>query len=78
MITFVIGLSGDEEDLISFHHLLVCMALLTDLGMKLLPKFHHLRLIPFNMGILWRPWQSVHVGESGFPARTDLPWMLSE
>ena len=48
MVTFVIGLRGDEKDLVSLHHLPVCMALLADFGMELLPRFHDLRLIPFQ------------------------------
>jgi hypothetical protein len=48
MVTFVIGLSGDEKNLVSLHHLLVPMALLADLCMELLPKSHCLRLITFQ------------------------------
>jgi hypothetical protein len=45
MVTFIVGLRSDKKDLISFHHLFVCMTLLTDLGMELLPKLHHLWLV---------------------------------
>jgi hypothetical protein len=38
MITFIIGLSGDEKDLVSLHHLIVGMAFLADLGMELFSK----------------------------------------
>jgi hypothetical protein len=48
MITFIIGLSGDEKNLVSRHHLLVPMAPLADLGMELLPKCHCLWLITFQ------------------------------
>jgi hypothetical protein len=42
MVTIVIGLRGDEKDLIPFHHLFVGMAFLADLGMKLLTKSDHI------------------------------------
>ena len=41
MVTFIIGLSGNEENLVSLHHLLVSMALLTDFRMELLSECHH-------------------------------------
>jgi hypothetical protein len=44
MVTLIIGLRGDEKDLIPFHHLFVCMASLADLCMKLLPRLYHLWL----------------------------------
>ena len=47
VVTFIIGLSGDGEDLVPFHHLFVGMTLLTDFGMELLPKCHHFGLITF-------------------------------
>jgi len=45
MVTFVISLCCDEEDLVPFHHLTVGMALLTDLCMEFLPKLDHFWLI---------------------------------
>jgi hypothetical protein len=50
MITFVIGLRGNEKNLVSLHHLLVCMTFLADFGMELLPKFHGLGFVPFQQG----------------------------
>jgi hypothetical protein len=47
VVTFIIGLSGDEKDLIPFHHLLVGMAFLADLGMELLTKIHHFWFVTF-------------------------------
>jgi hypothetical protein len=41
MVTIVIGLRGNGEDFIPFHHLFVGMAFLADLGMELLTKLHH-------------------------------------
>jgi len=45
VVTFVVGLGGDQEDLVSVHHFGVGMALLTNLDLKLLPKFHDLRFL---------------------------------
>lgn len=45
VVTFIIGLRGNKEDLVPLHHLLVGMALLTDLCMELLPKLNHFGLI---------------------------------
>jgi hypothetical protein len=45
VVTFIIGLSGNRKNLVSLHHLFVCMALLTDLGMKLLSKLHYFGLV---------------------------------
>jgi hypothetical protein len=47
MITFVIGLSGDEKNLVSLHHLFICMTFLANLSMELLPKCHSLGFISF-------------------------------
>jgi len=47
MITFIIGLSGDGEDAVSFHHLRVCMALLTDLRVELLSSLDDFRFLSF-------------------------------
>jgi len=41
MVTIVISLCGNEEDIIPFHHFFVGMAFLADLGMELLTKLHH-------------------------------------
>jgi hypothetical protein len=48
MVTFIIGLRRDEEDFVSFHHLLVRVAFLTDLGMELLPECHHFGFLSFK------------------------------
>lgn len=48
MITFVIGLSGDEKNPVSLHHLLVCMTFLADFRMELLPEFHALGFVAFQ------------------------------
>ena len=47
VVALVVRLGGDRKDLVSVHHLLVAMALLTNLGMKLLPKFDHFWLVAF-------------------------------
>ncbi len=47
MITFFIGLGGDQKYLVSLHHLFVCMAFLANLGVELLSKRHCLGLVPF-------------------------------
>jgi hypothetical protein len=47
VVTFIIGLRGNKEDLVPFHHLLVGMALLTDLCMELFPGLYHFGLITF-------------------------------
>jgi len=62
VIAFVVGLSGDEVDLIPFHHLPVAMALLADLGMKLLSKGHDFWFIAFQHRNLVK---SVAVGTRG-------------
>ena len=46
MIALVIGLGGDEENLVSLHHLLVCVAFLANLRMELLSEFHRFGFIP--------------------------------
>ena len=79
VVTFIIGLSGNQKDLVPSPSS-PCRhdtsgrprygtpsEIATTLGSS-----------PFKMGILWRPWQSLQVAESGFPSRTDLPWTLSE
>jgi len=48
MITFVIGLGGDEKNFVSLHHLLVCMTFLADFGMELLTEFRRFWFIPFQ------------------------------
>jgi len=50
VVALVIGLGGDEVDLVPFHHFPVTMALLADLGMELFPKGNHLGLITFQQG----------------------------
>jgi hypothetical protein len=46
MVALIIGLGRDQKDVVSFHHLPVGMALLTNLRMKLLPECDHLRIVP--------------------------------
>ena len=47
VVALIIGLGRDQKDVVSFHHLPVGMALLTDLRMKLLPERDHFRIVPF-------------------------------
>jgi hypothetical protein len=46
MITFIIGLSGNEENVVSLHHLFVCMTSLTNLCVEFLPELHRFWFIP--------------------------------
>ena len=52
MIAFIIGLSGDQKNLVSRHHLFVGMTFLANLRVKLLAKLHGLGLIPLEQGNL--------------------------
>ena len=46
----IVGLGGDEEDLVSLHHLSVGMAFLAYLGMESFPKYGRLGIIPLQEG----------------------------
>ena len=48
VVALIVRLSSDEVDFVPFHHLPVAMALLADLGMKLLPEGHHFWFIAFQ------------------------------
>lgn len=50
MITLIIGLGSDVKDFISLHHLLVSMALLTDLRVELPSELNYLRFIALQAG----------------------------
>jgi hypothetical protein len=62
VITLIIGLSGDEEDFVPFHHLPIAVAFLADLGMEFLSKGHYFGFIPFQHGNFMK---AVTVGTSG-------------
>jgi hypothetical protein len=62
VIAFIIGLSGDEVDLVPFHHLPVAMALLANLGVELFPEGHHLGFIALQDGNFMK---TVAVGTRG-------------
>jgi hypothetical protein len=48
MVTLVIGLGRNQKDLVSFHHLLIGMTFLANLGMELLAKCNHFAVIPLQ------------------------------
>jgi len=62
VVAFIIGLRGNQEDLIPFHHLLVGMAFLADLRMKLLSRSDDFWLVAFQDGNLV---EAVAIGAGG-------------
>lgn len=50
MVAFIIGLCGNQEDLIPFHHFPVGMTFLADLGMELFSGCDDLWLVAFQDG----------------------------